>query len=211
MTCKYFNFLFLFLAICTNINALAEDDIQIMGESCIGDARVFFKHLRADELIQATARLINKEIPNQNIITGLDRYFKLNPANVDHAELIKTVFANINKVSKKSTNANYRCDEENETSPCNDSNNAGTRMISIIGKKIFLCPGFFTRLSEVQKVGVILHQWFHAFARKEIARSKEKFCSSSGSHAADVLVRQADQYMQFIYFVGSNGSTLDCF
>lgn len=200
------NRLFLYLFLLANL-IFSGQSFALDNPSCIGDARIFYKHLRADELIQTTAKLINKEILHPNIITGLKKYFKLDTLDVNQHALIEKVFSNINKVNKKNTKANYRCDPENETRPCNATNYAG---MQFIGKMIYLCPGYFTKLTDIQQVGVMLHQWFHAWGSK-IARSKEKSCRDTESQSADILVKQADQYMQFIYFVGSNGSFLECF
>ncbi len=67
------------------------------------------------------------------------------------------------------------------------------------------------RITETQKVGVILHQWFHAWGGKKILRAKEKLCRNADDLSANALVKEADQYMQFIYFVGSKGTVLSCF
>lgn len=176
--------------------------------SCIGDAHVYFRHLKAYELIQMTEKSIKKIEPNLLVIKGLEKYFKLDFHDPKHTALIKKVFSRILKVAHKAHKTDYVCDYKNKSSVCEKNDYGGTKFL---GKKVFLCSDYFTKISDVQQIAVILHQWIHAWGGCSVARFKEKSCADRETLNSKTLIKQPDQYMQFIYFVGSNGTELSCF
>lgn len=198
-------YFYLIFNIC-NINLAHSQNIN--SGDCVGDARIFFTHLKALELTTRTSDVILKDSSNAHLVQGLKQFFKLELSNSEHTSFINSVFDNVNRLAQKAHKTGYYCDKEFESNYCSKNNLATSRYFK---KRVYLCPGYFSRLSELQKVGVILHHWLHLWGYKNIAHRKEKFCHESFDLEAKSLIKQPDQYMQFIYYVGSKGKVLECF
>jgi hypothetical protein len=181
---------------------------NIYAGNCIGDSRIHFIHLRANELLQATKKQINQKVPTPAVVEGLRQFFKVELDNPDHQKYIKKIFKKINRMASKVHKTKYYCDEKNETLVCTKNNKSGSK---IFGKKVYLCPGFFNPQEEIHKVGIMLHQWVHVWGKNIILPIFEKSCRDAANLQPKKLIRVPDQYMQFIYWIGTKGKFIGCF
>jgi len=76
--------------------------------------------------------------------------------------------------------------------------------------KIHLCRSFFD-LSSKQQTGALLHEWQHRWGGRHIDYLPETYCWESQKLTPKQRIRQADAYMQFMYYLANDGLELDCF
>jgi hypothetical protein len=137
---------------------------------------------------------------------ALQKYFKLSIEVKEDQAMVETVIANIKKISDNVSSAKYKVHNE-ESSWCILNKLA---VVPPPKKVIHLCPAFF-ELTETQKTATIIHEWFHLWGRGKINYIFEKYCFESKDLNSKELIRNADQYMFLMFFLGTNGASLRCF
>ena len=164
-------------------------------------------HTDATRIINNTVNSINNS-SNYFIEKALNKYFNLSPSVVADQDLIKKVFKNIKRVALGAESTNYSCHKSINTIWCIADQLA---IVPPPKDTVYLCPAFFNNLNKRKQIGTIIHEWFHRWGKSSINYFPESYCYESSDLSSAELVRNADQYMLFIYYVGTNGGYLECF
>jgi hypothetical protein len=186
-----------------SISASATDQFYGCGNSVVKS-----RHLKANKIINRVVKLIKNKDYSYHLEKGLKDYFDLSLTSAKDTNLILKVFETIKKVASKANTTKYRCQQESLGFWCMAD------VLAIVPPpktKIYLCPGFFNRLSSSKQVGTIIHEWFHRWGGGKINYITENYCFESSGLDSEDLIKNADQYMLFIYSVGTDGGYLECF
>jgi hypothetical protein len=165
-------------------------------------------HSRAVEIFRNANYQIQNNRSNDLIKNGLRNYFTLSMENASDSRMIDTIFSNIQSISHHINETKYKVYSHKKGLWCI------TNPLAIVPppkNKVHLCPSFFSSLNRNQQIGTIIHEWFHLWGGNKINYIPEKYCYESVSLGPGRLIRNADQYMLFIFSVGTNGEYLPCF
>lgn len=188
----------LVLSLLFSMSALAQGQFL----NCNG-TEVPLLHEAAVRLISNTQHEIQKN-HSPLLGQGLKKYFGINSIS---SPLVATVYANIKKVAKNAAETVYKCHTEERGLWCRPNIRA---IVPPPKDKVHLCPGYF-EFWRRERTATLLHEWFHRWGGGSINYLPETYCYESSGLAPEKLIRNSDQYMLFIYFVGTGGEILPCF
>lgn len=165
-------------------------------------------HAKSVKILNNTVILTKKKILNQHIVEGLKEYFKLSVDDKKDQELIKKVFSNIKTIAANAKTTNYTCYDGRIGFWCLADQLA---IVPPPKTRVYLCPKYFKLSTVTKQIGTIIHEWFHRWGKSQIDYLPERYCYESKNLSSEKLIRSADQYMLFVYYVGSLGNKLACF
>jgi hypothetical protein len=166
------------------------------------------RHNDAVKMIRNTAKLINDKKFKGHIEQALKKYFRLSIYKKEDTKLILKVFQNITNVAAQSWKTNYSCHQKSTGLWCMANQLA---IVPPVSSTVHLCPKFYNKLNKEKQIGTIIHEWFHRWGKSEINYLPEDYCYESKELDPEELIQNADQYMLFIYYVGTNATILKCF
>lgn len=199
----YIKVLLTIIFLSSNFGVIAGEQFK----KCDG-TRAAEHHHNAIEIFSNVAMLIQSNKLNDHVKKGLRVYFKLSHDVAEDKELIEIVFENIKRVALNAKKTKYNCHTKRSGVWC-----IGNQLAIVPPPKtrVHLCPAFFNYLSRRQQIGTIIHEWFHRWGKRRINYLPENYCHQSSGLESKELIRNADQYMLFLYYVGTNGGYLECF
>lgn len=192
------------------INSLTESKREGLVESLHReDYLLKDTHSFAFSLVKNTHDTIVNNPFDDKIVEGLKKYF-----NIDLSRHVlnydsKIVFLNISNILKRAENTEYSCSKDKKSFYCPKGVAAITTPFKHV---IHLCDLYFKTLGFEHQAATLIHEWFHAWGGNKINYWPEKYCYQLKKVTkTEILLRNSDQYMLFIYYVGTNGKSLKCF
>lgn len=181
------------------------DEVAIY--DCVGDAKIYFLHLRAAELLQNTLKIMEKYPESPLLHQGFSEYFNIKSTSVkgrDYILKIKDILRSINQ-NYKSTK--YYCEFDHDSFLCPKSVIARS---VIFFDRVYLCARFNQFTQNSQKIGEIMHHWTHLYGGWSISKSHVS-CEKLPQTATSILINQSKSFMLLTYFVGSGGRKMPCY
>lgn len=174
-------------------------------KDCKIETNVSEYHSKAYDLLAKSIKELQTNKNNPNIKSSLKTFFNVEPSNKKQLQII---LSNMQMVGNNALNTKYKCHEDNKSLWCSDGNLA---IVPPPKDRVHLCPAYFNKLTEEQKIATLLHEWFHKWCGREINYFPEKYCYQNDTHTkSNKLIKSADQYMLFIFNL-EGSKKLHCF
>ena len=169
------------------------------------------RHHEALKILQNASDLLSKPIKefsnDESVFNAFQKYFKINLNHPSSEFQVRQVLAMVERLKVNIKDVQYSCYEEKTSLWC------VTNPFAIVPppkSKIILCPSYF-ELSNKYQVGVMIHEWCHFTGKDHIDYLPEKYCDQASKLDTNTLTRSSDMYMLFLFELGSQEETLDCF
>jgi len=163
-------------------------------------------HQEAVKIVGKANTMLTKKA-NDTVKAAYWRYFGIDISDPSMKDYIKHVKEMISAQAKKVSATKYECHDGRVGFWCIGDPLA---IVPPPKTKIHLCPSFFKQSSRLQ-TGTLLHEWQHRWGGRHIDYLPETYCWEIKKLTPKKRIRQADAYMQFMYYLANDGLELECF